>query len=222
MAASRQNFDTGVNNRAHIANKCKYDNFEICGRQLTSGNFTFTKTNIDGVIVVDVKKFDDERGAFMETYKCEDFAAGGIEAQFVQDNQSISTKGVLRGLHYQKKHPQAKLVRVVEGEVFDVCVDLRKESKTYGQWVSVVLSENNARQFFMPRGFAHGFLVLSESAQFCYKCDDVYHPGDEAGIMWNDSSLAIDWPPLNGCAAFDKNKIILSEKDKSYPAFGDL
>ncbi len=189
-------------------------------KSIQSGNFTFTKTSIDGVIVVDVKSYADARGSFMETYKREDFVAGGIDAEFVQDNQSSSVKGVLRGLHFQLQHPQAKLVRVTSGKVFDVCVDLRKDSATYGKWEGVILSAENARQFFIPRGFAHGFLVLSETAQFCYKCDDVYHPGDEGGLMWNDPALGVEWPAMDGCAEFDASKIILSEKDKDYPAFG--
>jgi dTDP-4-dehydrorhamnose 3,5-epimerase len=192
----------------------------IQDKSIQSGNFTFTKTSIDGVIVVDVKSYADARGSFMETYKREDFVAGGIDAEFVQDNQSSSVKGVLRGLHFQLQHPQAKLVRVTSGKVFDVCVDLRKGSATYGKWEGAILSAQNARQFFIPRGFAHGFLVLSETAQFCYKCDDVYHPGDEGGLMWNDPALGIEWPAMDGCTEFDASKIILSEKDKDYPAFG--
>lgn len=124
---------------------------------------------------------------------------------------------MLRGLHFQIEHPQAKLVRVVSGEVFDVAVDLRKDSPTYGKWEGVVLSAGNKRQFFIPRGFAHGFLVLSDTAEFCYKCDDVYHPNDEGGIMWNDSTIGIEWPPLNGDAEFDPAEVILSDKDKLHP-----
>ncbi len=185
---------------------------------ITSGNFTFTKTSIEGVIIVDVKTYGDERGYFMETYKKPDFVAGGIDVDFVQDNQSSSTKGVLRGLHFQINHPQSKLVRVVSGEVFDVAVDLREGSPTYGKWEGVVLSAENKRQFFIPRGFAHGFLVLSETAEFCYKCDDIYHPNDEGGLMWNDPVIGIEWPALQGDAEFDKSKIILSEKDKLHPS----
>ena len=184
---------------------------------ITSGNFTFTPTSIEGVVVVDVKSYGDERGYFMETYKRPDFEAGGITCDFVQDNQSSSGKGVLRGLHFQIEHPQAKLVRVIRGEVFDVAVDLREGSPTYGQWEGVVLSAENRRQFFIPRGFAHGFLVLSDSAEFCYKCDEVYHPGDEGGIMWNDPAIGIEWPPLYGDDAFDPSKVILSDKDKKHP-----
>ncbi len=189
------------------------------GDRVSSGNFTFTQTSIEGVLVVDVKSYGDDRGYFMETYKRPDFEMGGIACDFVQDNQSASTKGVLRGLHYQKEHPQSKLVRVVEGEVFDVCVDLRPGSPTYGKWEGVVLSAENRRQFFVPRGFAHGFLVLSDRAVFCYKCDDVYHPDDEGGLMWNDPAIGVQWPPLQGDAAFDASKIVLSEKDGKHPPF---
>lgn len=189
------------------------------GDQITSGNFTFTETSISGVTIVDVKSYGDTRGYFMETYKKPDFDAGGISVDFVQDNQSSSTKGVLRGLHFQIHHPQSKLVRVTKGAVFDVAVDLREGSATCGKWEGVVLSAENRRQFFIPRGFAHGFLVLSDHAEFCYKCDDVYHPDDEGGIMWNDPTIGIEWPPLEGDTAFDASKIILSEKDKVHPHF---
>ena len=189
------------------------------GKQVTSGNFTFTQTSIEGVIVVDVKSYGDDRGYFMETYKRPDFVAGGIDVDFVQDNQSSSVRGVLRGLHFQIEHPQSKLVRVVSGEVFDVAVDLREGSPTYGKWEGVVLSAENRRQFFIPRGFAHGFLVLSDTAEFCYKCDDVYHPNDEGGLMWNDPAIGIEWPPLAGDDAFDPDAVVLSDKDKCHPAF---
>lgn len=189
------------------------------GDQITSGNFTFTETSIKGVIIVDVKAFGDERGYFMETYKKPDYVAGGIDVDFVQDNQSSSVKGVLRGLHFQIHHPQSKLVRVTKGFVFDVAVDLREGSPTYGQWEGCVLSAENHRQFFIPRGFAHGFLVLSDEAEFCYKCDDVYHPNDEGGLMWNDPALGIQWPAMEGDVAFDESKIILSEKDTRHPSF---
>ena len=189
------------------------------GETTTSGNFTFTQTSIDGVVIVDVKRYGDNRGYFMETYKRPDFEVGGISCEFVQDNQSSSTKGVLRGLHFQIEHPQAKLVRVVRGRVFDVAVDLRRGSATYGKWEGVELSAENGRQFFIPRGFAHGFLVLSEVAEFCYKCDDVYHPGDEGGLMWDDPDIDIAWPALEGDEVFDASKIVLSEKDKAHPAF---
>lgn len=192
------------------------------GDQITSGNFTFTETSIEGVLVIDVKAYGDDRGYFMETYKKPDFEAGGIDIDFVQDNQSSSVKGVLRGLHFQKKHPQSKLVRVVSGEVYDVAVDLRPGSSTYGKWEGVILSAENRRQFLIPRGFAHGFLVLSDTAEFCYKCDDVYHPNDEGGLMWNDPDIGIEWPPLQGDAAFDPSKIVLSDKDKAQSLLADI
>ena len=173
------------------------------------GNFLFKETSIEGVIVIEPKKYGDNRGYFMETYKETDFNVAGINNVFVQDNQSKSKKGVLRGLHFQKTHPQAKLVRVLEGEVFDVAVDLRKGSKTYGKWVGVILSEENKKQFMIPRGFAHGFVVLSDTAVFAYKCDDFYHPEDEGGIMWNDPGVNIEWP-YHG-------ELLLSEKDKVHP-----
>ncbi len=177
------------------------------------GNFTFNETEIKGVYIIDVKTYGDERGYFMETYKSSDFKAAGIDCDFVQDNQSSSRRGVLRGLHFQKTHPQAKLVRVLKGEVFDVAVDLRKGSETYGKWTGVVLSGENRRQFFIPKGFAHGFVVMSEHAEFAYKCDDLYHPEDEGGIMWNDPEIGIEWP--------DVGELILSEKDKVHPSLAE-
>lgn len=182
----------------------------------TSGNFTFISTRIPGVTIVESRVYGDERGSFRETYKRPDFEAAGIANEFVQLNQSTSTAGVLRGLHFQIDHPQAKLVRVVEGEVFDVAVDLRPESPTFGQWEGVRLSGENGRQFFVPRGMAHGFLVLSEHATFVYQCDDVYHPGDEGGIAWDDPDLAIDWPlaPEMG-----EKAPVLSEKDRHHLSF---
>lgn len=173
-------------------------------------NFTFNETRIKGVYIIDVKTYGDNRGYFMETYKESDFKEAGLDYNFVQDNQSSSRKGVLRGLHFQKTYPQAKLVRVLKGEVFDVAVDLRKGSGTYGQWVGVVLSEENKRQFMIPRGFAHGFVVMSDYAEFAYKCDDLYHPEDEGGIMWNDPAIGIEWPEVG--------ELILSEKDKVHPS----
>lgn len=174
------------------------------------GKFNFVKTKIDGVYIVDTTVFGDNRGYFMETYNYNDFKAAGLDAVFVQDNQSKSRKGVLRGLHFQKTHPQGKLVRVIKGEVFDVAVDIRKNSKTFGKWVGVILSEDNKRQFYIPEGFAHGFLVLSDEAEFCYKCTDFYHPEDEGGIAWDDKGIGIKWP-LEGIG-----EIILSEKDKKW------
>jgi len=177
------------------------------------GQFTFTKTAIDGVLIIEAKRFGDARGYFMETYNEADFRRAGLHYTFVQDNQSSSTRGVLRGLHFQKTHPQAKLVRVLAGEVFDVAVDLRKGSATYGKYVGVVLSEKNNRQFLIPRGFAHGFLVLSETAQFAYKCDDFYHPEDEGGLLWCDPAIGIDWPEVG--------LVKLSEKDRKNPTLAE-
>ncbi len=177
------------------------------------GKFNFIKTEIEGVYIIEPTAFGDNRGYFMETYNEADFKAAGLNYTFVQDNQSSSRKGVLRGLHFQKTYPQAKLVRVLKGEVFDVAVDLRKGSKTYGKWVGVVLSEENKRQFMVPRGFAHGFVVMSETAEFAYKCDEFYHPEDEGGIMWNDPEIGIEWP--------DAGEIILSEKDKNHPKLSE-
>lgn len=175
------------------------------------GNFTFIETKIKGVYIIDVKTYGDHRGYFMETYKESDFTEAGLNYRFVQDNQSSSRKGVLRGLHFQKTYPQAKLVRVLRGEVFDVAVDLRKESETYGQWVGALLSGENKRQFMIPRGFAHGFVVVSDYAEFAYKCDEFYHPEDEGGLIWNDPDIGVEWP--------DVGEIILSEKDKKNPSF---
>ena len=175
----------------------------------TAGNFTFRETAIPDVWIIEPKKYGDERGYFSETYRESDFQAVGLNYRFVQDNQSRSKKGVLRGLHFQKTHPQAKLVRCIEGEVFDVCVDLRENSPTFGKWVGVVLSAERGNQFMIPRGFAHGFLVLSEYATFCYKCDEIYHPEDEGGIIWNDPEIGIEWR--------DVGEIVLSEKDRRHP-----
>lgn len=175
------------------------------------GQLSFCKTEIKDVYIIEPQVFGDSRGYFMETYNEEQFRAFGLNYTFVQDNQSSSHKGVLRGLHFQKTHPQAKLVRVLSGEVFDVAVDLRKGSETYGKWVGVVLSGENKKQFLIPRGFAHGFLVLSEQAEFTYKCDDFYHPEDEGGLMWNDPDIGIEWPEIDG-------EIQLSKKDQVHPA----
>ena len=170
--------------------------------------FNIIKTEIEGVVILEPKVFGDNRGYFMETYNKKDFEDAGLYYNFVQDNQSKSTKGVLRGLHFQKTFPQAKCVRVLEGEVYDVAVDLRKNSSTYGKYVGVVLSGENKRLFMIPRGFAHGFVVLSETATFCYKCDELYHPEDEGGVMWNDPDIGIKWP--------DVGEVLLSEKDKKH------
>ena len=180
----------------------------------TIGNFTFIGTSIEGVYVIEPKKYGDNRGYFMETYKKSDFDEAGLKYDFIQDNQSKSKRGVLRGLHFQKIYPQAKLVRCIEGEVFDVCVDLRNGSPTYGKWEGVILSAEKGNQFMIPRGFAHGFLVLSETATFCYKCDELYHPEDEGGIMYNDQDVNIKWPKCH--------EVILSEKDKKHPSLKDI
>ena len=171
--------------------------------------FTFKETKIKDVYVIEPKVFGDNRGYFMETYKKEDFDNAGLKYNFVQDNQSKSKKGVLRGLHYQKNFPQAKLVRVISGEVFDVAVDLRKDSPTYGHWVGEILTSENKKMLMIPRGFAHGFMVLSETAEFTYKCDEVYHPEDEGGIMWNDPDIGVEWP--------SDIEPLLSEKDQKHP-----
>lgn len=173
------------------------------------GKFNFIKTEIDGVYIIEPTVYGDARGYFCETYNEREFAENGLHYVFVQDNQSSSAKGVLRGLHFQKTHPQAKLVRVISGEVLDVAVDLRKGSRTYGKWVSAVLSGENKRQLMIPRGFAHGFYVLGGHAEFCYKCDEFYHPEDEGGVIWNDPDINVDWQ-LDG-------EPVLSEKDKKHP-----
>ncbi|ALU36978.1 DTDP-4-dehydrorhamnose 3,5-epimerase [Clostridium autoethanogenum DSM 10061] len=175
------------------------------------GKFNFVKTEIEGVYIIETGIFGDNRGYFMETYNYNDFREAGLDMVFVQDNQSKSKKGVLRGLHFQKNYSQGKLVRVVKGRVFDVAVDLRDGSSTYGKWVGVTLSEENKKQFYIPKGFAHGFLVLSDEAEFCYKCTEFYHPEDEGGIIWNDPDINIRWP-LEGI-----DNIIFSEKDKLWP-----
>lgn len=180
------------------------------------GQFQFTKTGIEGLVVVEPKVFGDNRGYFMETYNYNDFKAAGLDMVFVQDNQSESKKGVLRGLHFQKKNPQGKLVRVVSGEVYDVAVDLRKGSDTYGKWYGVLLSAENKKQFYVPEGFAHGFVVMSETAEFVYKCTRFYDPSDEGGLMWNDPEIGIDWPvPENA-------ELLLSEKDQHHQPLKDF
>ena len=174
--------------------------------------FTFEKTKLPGVIVIQPRVFGDDRGYFMETYKKTDFAAAGIDWEFVQDNESSSTRGVLRGLHFQKEHTQGKLVRVTRGEVFDVAVDVRPGSATFGQWVGVTLSAEKKNMFYIPEGFAHGFLVLSDAAEFVYKCTDVYDPASEGGVPWNDATIAVDWPKLDV-------PFRISEKDEKHAAF---
>lgn len=181
---------------------------------------------IEGLCVITPAVHGDSRGYFMETYSQRDMEEVGIRFTFVQDNQSMSTKGVLRGLHFQKQYPQTKLVRVIKGRVFDVAVDLRKRSPTYGKWYGVELTEENKKQFLIPRGFAHGFLVLSDTAEFCYKCDDFYHPNDEGGLAWNDPNIGIVWPEVigeyrgsadgQGYTLKDGSVLNLSEKDKHW------
>jgi len=174
-------------------------------------NFKFTETEIKDLYILEPQVFGDHRGYFMETYSLREFEKAGLNYNFVQDNQSSSRKGVLRGMHFQKTYQQAKLVRAIKGEVFDVAIDLRKDSVTYGKWFGVLLTEENKKQFLIPRGFAHGFLVVSDYAEFAYKCDEFYHPEDEGGIMYNDPDINIQWPDVGG--------IVLSEKDNRHPAF---
>lgn len=178
------------------------------------GKFNRTETGIKGLCVLEPTVFEDDRGYFMETYNKADLAEIGINIDFIQDNQSKSSKGVLRGLHSQTNFPQSKLVRVVRGEVYDVAVDLRKDSETYGKYFGVILSAENKKQFFIPKGFAHGFLVLSDEAEFVYKVDDYYHPNDELGVLWNDPDIGVEWPldKIGG-----EENLLLSDKDKVQP-----
>ena len=197
------------------------------------GQITVTKNcgGIEGLCIIEPTVHGDARGYFVETYNKNDMVAEGLTMEFVQDNQSSSTKGVLRGLHFQKKFPQGKLVRVVNGSVFDVAVDLRSNSKTYGKWFGVELTAENKKQFYIPEGFAHGFLVLSEIAEFCYKCTDFYHPGDEGGLAWNDPEIGIDWPQLQGSyngnasaegyTLTDGTPLNLSDKDQKWVVLKD-
>ena len=187
--------------------------------------------DIEGLKVIEPTVFGDSRGYFMETYNYNDFKEAGIDVEFVQDNQSSSRYGVLRGLHFQLHYPQDKLVRVVNGVGFDGAVDLREGSKTYGKWFGVELSAENMKQFYIPEGFAHGFLVLSDIAEFCYKCTDFYHPGDEGGLAWNDPEIGIEWPTLTGeykgtasgegYALEDGTALNLSEKDQLWVGLKD-
>lgn len=179
------------------------------------GKITVTPCDIEGLYVIEPTVFKDERGYFVETYNQNDMKEAGLDMVFVQDNQSMSTRGVLRGLHFQKQFPQGKLVRVVRGKVFDVAVDLRFDSKTYGKWFGVELSAENMKQFYIPEGFAHGFLVLSDEAEFCYKCTDFYHPGDEGGLAWNDPEIGVGWPLEEGV------DLIISEKDQKWKGLKD-
>ena len=197
------------------------------------GQIKVTKCPIEGLCVIEPTVHGDARGYFMETYNQKDMEAEGLNMVFVQDNQSSSTKGVLRGLHFQKQYPQGKLVRVVKGSVFDVAVDLRANSETYGKWFGVELTEENKKQFYIPEGFAHGFVVLSDVAEFCYKCTDFYHPGDEGGLAWNDPEIGIDWAWLgikgeyNGTASAegytmaDGTPLNLSDKDQKWLGLKD-
>ncbi len=174
------------------------------------GKITVETCEIEGLKVITPTVFGDSRGYFMETYNYNDFKEAGIDCVFVQDNQSASKKGVLRGMHFQKNFPQDKLVRVIKGEVFDAVIDVREGSATFGKWHGVLLSEENKKQFFIPKGFAHGFLVLSDYAEFCYKCTDFYHPDDEGGILYNDPEVGIDWPIPEGM------ELVMSEKDPKW------
>ena len=186
---------------------------------------------IEGLCVIEPAVHGDARGYFMETYNQRDMEEAGLNMVFVQDNQSCSAKGVLRGLHFQKEFPQGKLVRVIKGAVFDVAVDLRKNSSTYGKWYGIILTEENKKQFYISQGFAHGFLVLSDVAEFCYKCTDFYHPGDEGGLAWNDPEIGILWPGVigeyNGCASAkgyrfeDGTALNLSDKDQKWDGWKD-
>lgn len=190
------------------------------------GQIKITKLPIDGLYVIEPKVHGDSRGYFVETYNQNDMHEAGLDMVFVQDNQSMSTKGVLRGLHFQKQYPQGKLVRVIQGAVFDVAVDLRADSRTYGKWFGVELTEENNKQFYISEGFAHGFLVLSDTAKFCYKVTDFYHPGDEGGLAWNDPEIGIKWPTVvgnyngsadaKGYALEDGTTLNLSDKDQKW------
>ena len=187
------------------------------------------KAPIEGLYVIEPTVHGDERGYFMETYNLNDMKEFGLDMVFVQDNQSMSVKGVLRGLHFQKNYPQGKLVRVIKGRVFDVAVDMRKDSKTYGKWFGVELSEENKKQFYISEGFAHGFLVLSERAEFCYKVTDFYHANDEGGLAWNDPDIGIEWPEVvgeysgtakaEGYTLKDGTPLNLSAKDQNWERF---
>ncbi len=179
------------------------------------GKIKVTTCEIEGLYVIEPTVFPDSRGYFMETYNQNDFHEAGLTMNFVQDNQSMSVKGVLRGLHFQKQFPQGKLVRAVRGTVFDVAVDLRASSKTYGKWFGVELSAENKKQFYISEGFAHGFLVLSDEAEFAYKCTDFYHPGDEGGILWSDPEIGIEWPISEGM------ELVISDKDKKWDGIRD-
>ena len=177
-----------------------------------------TKTRVDGVLLIKPKVFGDERGYFVETYQKERYSEIGITHTFVQDNHSMSRRGILRGLHYQTKHPQGKLVMVSLGAVFDVAVDIRLDSPTFGKWFGVTLSAENKKQFFIPKGFAHGFIVLSDYAEFCYKVTDFYHPNDEGGLLWKDPEIGVEWPMPEGMTEAD---LTLSDKDKVWSGISE-
>ncbi len=179
------------------------------------GKITVTTCEIEGLCIIEPTVFRDERGYFVETYNQNDMKQAGLDMEFVQDNQSMSSKGVLRGLHFQKQYPQGKLVRVIRGSVFDVAVDLREHSKTFGKWFGVELSAENMKQFYVPKGFAHGYLVLSDEAEFCYKCTDFYHPGDEGGLLWNDPEIGVQWPIEEGM------KVTLNDRDSQWKGLSD-
>lgn len=183
------------------------------------GQIKVTNAPIKGLYIIEPAVHGDERGYFMETYNQRDMAEAGLNMVFVQDNQSMSTRGVLRGLHYQKEYPQGKLVRAIKGTVFDAAVDLRADSETYGQWFGVELSEENKKQFYISEGFAHGFLVLSETAEFCYKVTDFWHPGDEGGLRWNDPDIGIKWPGVDmDTERFsDGKELNINDRDRSFP-----
>lgn len=195
------------------------------------GQIKVTKCPIEGLYIIEPTVHGDNRGYFVETYNQRDMQENGLNMVFVQDNQSMSVKGVLRGLHFQKQYPQGKLVRVIKGRVFDVAVDLRAGSATYGKWYGVELTEENKKQFYISEGFAHGFLVLSDTAEFCYKVTDFYHPGDEGGLAWNDPAIGIEWPDLvgdyNGSASgegytlSDGTPLNLSAKDQTWLGLHD-
>jgi dTDP-4-dehydrorhamnose 3,5-epimerase len=182
----------------------------------TVGNFTFIETDIKDVYIIEPKVFGDNRGYFQETYHYEHFKEAGLDMVFVQDNESKSKKGVLRGLHYQTQFSQGKLIRVLQGEVFDVAVDLRKDSTTYGKWTAVRLSSENKRMFYIPENFAHGFLVLSDEATLTYKCTSFYHSEFDSGIIWNDNELNIQWP------LEEIEKVLLSNKDMNQQTFAEF
>lgn len=186
-------------------------------RDKRMGRIKVIPCHIEGLYLIEPELHGDERGYFIETYNQRDMLEAGLNMQFVQDNQSMSRKGVLRGMHYQIAHPQGKLVRALRGCIYDVAVDLRKGSRTYGQWFGSELSEDNFRQIYIPEGFAHGYLTLSDTAVFAYKVTDFYHPGDEGGFRWNDPGIGIDWQYIKGDALFDGTPLLINERDRSWP-----